>query len=233
MEGRSPQLGRVRGSLVGYANRGSAREQSRPPPLRDPGTAKDVRHAARSRVAVIGLDCGTPQLLFRATSSGRSPTSTQAHGGGMHGDLASISRRSRSRVGLRDDRQDPGSARPSTASATARTTRTTACRSRRRARSGARRVGQAGREGHALVVDRRAAELPAARVHGWRIACFLTPPSANDFAYPRSSRSRSPTSWAGGATTSSTSRTSASRASSSCWTSVQDDRAAVQGGADR
>jgi len=41
------------------------------------------------RVAVIGLDCGTPQLLFRDLID-EIPNIRKLMDGGMHGDLASI-----------------------------------------------------------------------------------------------------------------------------------------------
>ena len=53
---------------------------------------------------------------------------------------------------------------------------------------------------------------PPKEFPGWRVGCFLTPPSAEAVRVTRrSSRSRSPRSSAAPATTSSTSRTSASR----------------------
>ena len=80
----------VSGGLVGYANRGSAPVSSHARlRLETPEPQRTFGMQQGPRVAVIGLDCGTPQLLFRDLLD-EIPNIRKLMDGGMHGDLASI-----------------------------------------------------------------------------------------------------------------------------------------------
>ena len=79
------------------------------------------------RVAVIGLDCGTPQLLFGDLAA-EVPNIAKLMSEGMYGDLASIAADHGPCLGVRDDGRDARRARD-TASATARTRATRVSRS--------------------------------------------------------------------------------------------------------
>ena len=139
------------------------------------------------RVAVIGLDCGTPQLLFRDLVD-EIPNIRKLMDDGMHGDLASITPpitvpawacamtgKTPGQLGhLRlPQPQGPHVRRPVDRAL--------------RLDQGARRLGQARRAGQALAADRRAARLPAAEgVPG--LARRLLPDaavSAKRFAFPQ------------------------------------------------
>ena len=166
------RLGRIR------EPRKRPREQSRPLPPRDPGTAKDVRHAARTQGR------GDRARLRHAAAPvprphRRDPQHPQAHG-------RRHARRPRQhhaadhrpRVGLRHDRQDPRPARASTASATARTTPTTACPSRPRGSIKEPAVwDKLGEQGmRSLLIGVPPGFPPPKEFPGWRVGCFLTPP---------------------------------------------------------
>ena len=71
---------------------------------------------------------------------------------------------------------------------------------------------------------------PPKEFPGWRVGCFLTPPRAKSFAYPQRARDRDRRgARRTGTTTSSTSRTSASRDGLRARPGLQDDRAPVPG----
>ena len=89
MDGVSP-VGRGSGGLVGYANRGSAPVSSHARfRLETPEPQRTFGMQQGPRVAVIGLDCVAPQLLFRDLIDD-IPNIRKLMDAGMHGDLASI-----------------------------------------------------------------------------------------------------------------------------------------------
>ena len=184
------------------------------------------------RVAVIGLDCGTPQLLFHDLQA-RCRTSRKLMGEGMYGDLASHHPADHGpRLGVRDDRQDAGPARASTASATARTPPTTGCRSRTRASIKEPAVwDELGAQGHAVGADRRPARASrrrrSSRAGASAASSRRRRPSAARI--PQELEAEIEEELGGQRTTSSTSRTSASRARLHARPDLQDDRAAVPG----
>ncbi len=150
------------------------------------------------RVAVIGLDCGTPQLLFRDLVD-EIPNIRKLMDGGMHGDLASITPpitvpawacamtgKTPGQLGLYGFRNRKDHTYDGLSIATSGSIHEPAV------------WDKLGREGQALAADRRAAQLPAAEgVPG--LADRLLPHPAQREAVRvsrRSSRSRSPRSSA-------------------------------------
>ena len=163
MEGRSPQLGRGSGGLVGYANRGSAPVSSHARlRLETPEPQRTFGMQQGPRVAVIGLDCGTPQLLFRDLAD-EIPNIRKLMDDGMHGDLASITPpitvpawacamtgKTPGQLGIYGFRNRKDHTYDGLSIATSGSIQEPAV------------WDKLGETGHALVADRRAAELPAA-----------------------------------------------------------------------
>ena len=186
MEGRSPQLGRGSGGLVGYANRGSAPVSSHarlrfetPEPQRTFGMQQGPR------VAVIGLDCGTPQLLFRDLID-EIPNIRKLMDGGMHGDLASITPpitvpawacamtgKTPGQLGLYGFRNRKDHTYDGLSIATSGSIHEPAVWDK---------LAEKGMR--SLLIGVPPSFPPPKEFPGWRIGCFLTPPSAKRFAFP-------------------------------------------------
>jgi predicted AlkP superfamily phosphohydrolase/phosphomutase len=137
------------------------------------------------RVAVIGLDCATPQLLFRDLAS-EVPNISKLMSEGMHGDLASIT---------------PPITVPAWACAMTgktpgelglygfRNRKDTSYDGLAIVHSGSIKVPAVwdalGAEGKSsLLIGVPPSFPPPKQFPGWRVGCFLTPPSAEHYAYP-------------------------------------------------
>ena len=137
------------------------------------------------RVAVIGLDCATPQLLFGDLAS-EVPNISKLMSEGMHGDLASIT---------------PPITVPAWACAMTgktpgelgiygfRNRKDTSYDGLSIVHSGSIKVpavwdalGAAGKS--SLLIGVPPSFPPPKEFSGWRVGCFLTPPSAEHYAYP-------------------------------------------------
>ena len=138
------------------------------------------------RVAVIGLDCGTPQLLFDDLAA-EVPNISKLMAEGMYGDLASIT---------------PPITVPAWACAmTGRTPGELGIygfRNRKDTSYEGLSIAHSGSIGAPAVWDSLGEEgksslligvppgfPPPKEFPGWRVGCFLTPPSAEHFAYPQ------------------------------------------------
>src|SRR5919197_3945526 len=138
------------------------------------------------RVAVIGLDCVTPQLMFRDLLD-EMPTIRSLMERGMHGDLASIT---------------PPITVPAWACAMTgktpgqlgiygfRNRKDTTYEGLAVAHSGSVKEEAVwdvlGRHGlRSLLIGVPPSFPPPKQFPGWRVACFLTPPSAERWAYPQ------------------------------------------------
>jgi predicted AlkP superfamily phosphohydrolase/phosphomutase len=136
------------------------------------------------RVAVIGLDCGTPQLLFEQLA-GEIPNISELMGRGMHGELASVvppitipawacamSGKTPGQLGVYGMRNRKDTTYEGLSLAT----------------SGAIKEPQVwdllGRRGMKSLLIGVPPGYPPRPVEGWRVSCFLTPPSAESFTYP-------------------------------------------------
>jgi predicted AlkP superfamily phosphohydrolase/phosphomutase len=138
------------------------------------------------RVAVIGLDCATPSLLFDDLAS-EVPNISKLIADGMHGDLASIT---------------PPITVPAWACAMTgktpgelgiygfRNRKDTSYEGLSIAHSGSigapavwDTLGAAGKS--SLLIGVPPGFPPPKDFPGWRVGCFLTPPSADHFAYPQ------------------------------------------------
>jgi len=138
------------------------------------------------RVAVIGLDCGTPQLLFDDLAAD-VPNISKLMGEGMYGDLASIT---------------PPITVPAWACAMTgktpgelgiygfRNRKDTSYEGLAIAHSGAIKapavwdtLGEQGKS--SLLIGVPPGFPPPKEFPGWRVGCFLTPPSADHYAYPQ------------------------------------------------
>jgi predicted AlkP superfamily phosphohydrolase/phosphomutase len=145
----------------------------------------DVDMQQGPRVAVIGLDCGTPQLLFDDLAS-EVPNISKLMSEGMHGDLASIT---------------PPITIPAWACAMTgktpgelgiygfRNRRDTSYENLAIAHSGSidapavwDTLGAKGKS--SLLIGVPPGFPPPKEFPGWRVGCFLTPPSAEHYAYP-------------------------------------------------
>jgi len=137
------------------------------------------------RVAVIGLDCATPQLLFRDMTD-EIPNIRKLMDSGMHGELSSIT---------------PPITVPAWACAmTGRTPGDLGIygfRNRKDHSYDGLAIAHSGSISAPAVWDQLAPRgkrsllmgvppsfPPPKEFPGWRVACFLTPPSAEHFAYP-------------------------------------------------
>jgi predicted AlkP superfamily phosphohydrolase/phosphomutase len=138
------------------------------------------------RVAVIGLDCGTPQLLFRDLAT-EVPNIHELMSRGMHGDLASIT---------------PPITVPAWACAMTgrvpgqlgiygfRNRKDTSYDGLSIAHSGSIKapavwdaLGAQGKR--SVLIGVPPSFPPPTDFPGWRVGCFLTPPSAEKWAYPQ------------------------------------------------
>jgi predicted AlkP superfamily phosphohydrolase/phosphomutase len=137
------------------------------------------------RVAVIGLDCGTPQLLFDRLSE-EIPNINALMARGMHGELASItppitvpawacamSGRTPGELGIYGFRNRKDHSYDGLSIATSLTMKEPQVWDR---------LGEIGRKSLLVGVP---PGYPARPLEGWRISCFLTPPSAAEFTYPK------------------------------------------------
>ena len=139
------------------------------------------------RVAVIGLDCGTPQLLFRDLVD-EIPNIHKLMDGGMYGDLASITPpitvpawacamtgKTPGQLGIYGFRNRKDHSYDGLSIATSRLDQ------------GAGRLGRAGARGHALAADRRAARASRRRRSSRAGASAVSSPrrSAKRFAFPQ------------------------------------------------
>ncbi|MBA3728228.1 MAG: alkaline phosphatase family protein [Actinobacteria bacterium] len=137
------------------------------------------------RVAVIGLDCGTPQLLFDRLSE-EIPNINALMERGMHGDLASItppitvpawacsmSGKTPGQLGIYGFRNRKDSTYDGLSLATSLAVKEPQVWDI---------LGQTGRKSLLIGVP---PGYPARPLEGWRISCFLTPPSAAEFTYPK------------------------------------------------
>ncbi|CAN5219822.1 alkaline phosphatase family protein [soil metagenome] len=137
------------------------------------------------RVAVIGLDCGTPQLLFDRLSE-EIPNINALMERGMHGDLASItppitvpawacsmSGKTPGQLGIYGFRNRKDSTYDGLSIATSLAVKEPQVWDV---------LGQTGRKSLLIGVP---PGYPARPLEGWRISCFLTPPSAGEFTYPK------------------------------------------------
>jgi predicted AlkP superfamily phosphohydrolase/phosphomutase len=136
------------------------------------------------RVAIIGLDCVTPQLLFRDLAN-ETPNIHKLMSNGMHGDLASITPpitvpawacamtgKTPGQLGIygfrnRKDNSYDGLSIATSASVNEPTVWDL--------------LGEQGRKSLLIGVP---PGYPIQPLEGWRISCFLTPPSATSYAYP-------------------------------------------------
>ena len=138
------------------------------------------------RVAVIGLDCGTPQLLFRDLAA-EVPNISRLLASGMYGDLASIT---------------PPITVPAWACAmTGKTPGQLGIygfRNRKDHTYDGLSIAHSGSDAEPAVWDELGSRgmrsvligvppsfPPPKEFPGWRVGCFLTPPSAERYAYPQ------------------------------------------------
>ena len=136
------------------------------------------------RVAVIGLDCGTPQLLFRDLAE-EVPNIRELMSRGMHGGLASItppitvpawacamSGRTPGQLGIYGFRNRKDSTYDGLSIATSdKVTEPQVWDA----------LGKRGKKSLLIGVP---PGYPPRPLEGWRVSCFLTTPSAKSFAYP-------------------------------------------------
>jgi predicted AlkP superfamily phosphohydrolase/phosphomutase len=136
------------------------------------------------RVAVIGLDCATPQLLFDRLAD-EVPTINSLIERGMYGDLASITPpitvpawacamtgKTPGQLGIYGFRNRKDTTYEGLSLATSAAVKEPAVWDV---------LGQAGLKSLLIGVP---PGYPPRPVEGWRISCFLTPPSAERFTYP-------------------------------------------------
>jgi len=134
---------------------------------------------------VIGLDCGTPQLLFRDLAD-EIPNIRELMARGMHGELASITPpitvpgwacamtgKSPGQLGIYGFRNRKDSSYEGLAIATANAVKEPAVWDL---------LGDKGMKSLLIGVP---PSYPPRPIEGWRISCFLTPPSAKSYAYPQ------------------------------------------------
>ena len=137
------------------------------------------------RVAVIGLDCGTPQLLFRDLID-EIPNIRKLMDGGMHGDLASITPpitvpawacamtgKTPGQLGLYGFRNRKDHTYDGLSIATSGSIHEPAVWDK---------LAEKGMR--SLLIGVPPSFPPPKEFPGWRIGCFLTPPSAKRFAFP-------------------------------------------------
>jgi predicted AlkP superfamily phosphohydrolase/phosphomutase len=139
------------------------------------------------RVAVIGLDCATPQLLFRDLLD-EIPNIHKLMDSGMHGDLASITPpitvpawacamtgKTPGQLGIYGFRNRKDHTYDGMAIATSEAVTEPAV------------WDELGSRGMRSVLIGVPPGFPPPKTFpGWRVGCFLTPPSASSFAFPQS-----------------------------------------------
>jgi predicted AlkP superfamily phosphohydrolase/phosphomutase len=136
------------------------------------------------RVAIIGLDCVTPQLLFRDLAN-ETPNIHKLMSNGMHGDLASITPpitvpawacamtgKTPGQLGIYGFRNRKDNSYDGLAIATSASVREPTVWDL---------LGEQGKKSLLIGVP---PGYPIQPLEGWRISCFLTPPSAKSYAYP-------------------------------------------------
>lgn len=140
------------------------------------------------RVAVIGLDCGTPQLLFDRLAD-EVPNISALMGRGMHGELSSItppitipawacamSGKTPGQLGIYGMRNRKDTTYDGLSIATSHMVREPQVWDV---------LGSRGMKSLLIGVP---PGYPPTPVEGWRVSCFLTPPSADTFTHPRELR---------------------------------------------
>jgi predicted AlkP superfamily phosphohydrolase/phosphomutase len=136
------------------------------------------------RVAIIGLDCVTPQLLFRDLSN-ETPNIHKLMSNGMHGDLASITPpitvpawacamtgKTPGQLGIYGFRNRKDNSYDGLSIATSASVKEPTVWDL---------LGEQGKKSLLIGVP---PGYPIQPLEGWRISCFLTPPSAKSYAYP-------------------------------------------------
>jgi predicted AlkP superfamily phosphohydrolase/phosphomutase len=139
------------------------------------------------RVAVIGLDCATPQLLFRDLLD-EIPNIHKLMDSGMHGDLASITPpitvpawacamtgKTPGQLGIYGVRNRKDHTYDGMAIATSEAVTEPAVWDE---------LGSRGMR--SVLIGVPPSYPPPKTFPGWRVGCFLTPPSASSFAFPQS-----------------------------------------------
>jgi predicted AlkP superfamily phosphohydrolase/phosphomutase len=139
------------------------------------------------RVAVIGLDCATPQLLFRDLLD-EIPNIRKLMDSGMHGDLASITPpitvpawacamtgKTPGQLGIYGFRNRKDHTYDGMAIATSEAVTEPAVWDE---------LGSRGMR--SVLIGVPPSYPPPKTFPGWRVGCFLTPPSASSFAFPQS-----------------------------------------------
>ncbi len=137
------------------------------------------------RVAVIGLDCGTPQLLFKDMLE-EIPNIKRLMDEGMYGDLASITPpitvpawacamtgKTPGQLGIYGFRNRKDHTYDGLSIATSDAIKEPAVWDK---------LGAAGKR--SMLIGVPPSFPPPKEFPGWRVGCFLTPPSAKSFAYP-------------------------------------------------
>jgi predicted AlkP superfamily phosphohydrolase/phosphomutase len=137
------------------------------------------------RVAVIGLDCGTPKLLFDDLND-EVPTIAKLMGEGMYGDLASITPpitvpawacsmtgRTPGQLGLYGFRNRKDATYDGLSIAHSGSIKVPAVWDK---------LGEQGKR--SVLIGVPPSFPPPSEFPGWRVGCFLTPPSAEKWAYP-------------------------------------------------
>ena len=136
------------------------------------------------RVAVIGLDCATPQLLFRDLAD-EVPTIRSLQDGALHGDLQSITPpitvpawacamtgKTPGQLGIYGFRNRKDTTYEGLSIATSLAVQEPAVWDL---------LGEAGKRSLLIGVP---PAYPVRPVEGWRVSCFLTPPSAKQYTWP-------------------------------------------------
>jgi len=136
------------------------------------------------RVAVIGLDCGTPQLLFRDLAD-EVPNIRKLMEGGMHGELASITPpitipawacamtgKTPGQLGIYGFRNRKDNSYEGLSIATSDAVKEPAVWDL---------LGQKGLRSLLIGVP---PSYPPKPIEGWRVGCFLTPPSNKGYTHP-------------------------------------------------
>jgi predicted AlkP superfamily phosphohydrolase/phosphomutase len=137
------------------------------------------------RVAVIGLDCGTPQLLFRDLAD-EVPNIRKLMDGGMRGELASITPpitvpawacamtgKTPGQLGIYGFRNRKDNTYDGLSIATADAIKEPAV------------WDELGKRGMKSLLIGVPPSYPPKPIEGWRVGCFLTPPSARSYASPQ------------------------------------------------
>ena len=136
------------------------------------------------RVAVIGLDCGTPQLLFRDLAD-ELPNISSLMARGMYGDLASITPpitvpawacsmtgKTPGQLGIYGFRNRKDTSYEGLSIATSEKVTEPAV------------WDELGKRGMRSLLIGVPPGYPPKPLEGWRVSCFLTPPSAKAYTHP-------------------------------------------------